>query len=232
LALTLQREFDDDALSGLCRDLGIDLASLTGEDADDKTFSLVQLLMERGQLHVLEDAIKRVQAVRNLQRSLPSPPEGTIILFISYSHKDEKLRRELQGDLEPLGDGFVRAWYDGKILPGDEIDQEVRQHLNEADVILLLVSRDFLKSRYIRQVELPRALERHNAGKARVIPIILRPAPWNDPPWDVMFGKLKALPKDGKPVVKWRSRDDAFVDVYTSIQKTISELVKHAKSEG
>lgn len=225
------REFDDEALSSLSKDLEIDLASLPGKDADERILSLGQMFLEQDKLDLLEDAIKRAQAVRELQSSLPPAPEGTIVLFVSYSHKDEKLRQELQGDLEPLRDGSVRAWYDGKILPGDAIDPEVQQHLDEAHIILLLVSRDFLKSRYIREKELPRALERHDAGEARVIPIILRPAPWQNPPWDAMFGRLKALPRDGKPVVKWRLRDEAFVDVYTSIQETISALVKDTRPE-
>jgi TIR domain len=225
------REFDDEALASLSKDLEIDFASLPGKDADDRMISLGQMFLEQDKLDLLENAIKRAQAVRGLQRSLPPAPEGTIVLFTSYSHKDEKLRAELQKDLEPLREGSVRAWYDGKILPGDKIDSEVEQHLNEAHIILLLVSRDFLNSRYIRMKELPRALERHDAGEARVIPIILRPAPWQNPPWDAMFGKLKALPRDGKPVVKWRLRDDAFVDVYRSIQETISALVKDTRPE-
>ena len=92
-------------------------------------------------------------------------------------------------------------------------------------MILLLVSRPFLHSRYIQETELPRALKRHESGEAHVIPIILKPSQWEDPPWCDLFGKLKVLPKDGKPIVKWRQRDDAFVDIYRAMRKTIQTLV-------
>jgi len=185
------------------------------------------MFVKRNGLDELESAIKRTQSIQELQGSLPEPTSGTVILFLSYSHKDDKLREQLQKDLEAL-QAYVLAWYDGKIRGGDEVDPQIVHYLNEAHVILLLVSPDFLRSSYVREKELPRALERHRAGEARVIPIILRPANWQKPPWDTMFGGLKAFPKDGKPVSKWRSRDEAFVDIYGQLQEIIRELHEQA----
>jgi hypothetical protein len=67
-----------------------------------------------------------------------------------------------------------------------------------------------------------RAIQRHNEGTARVIPIILRPVDWKDTP----FSKLQVLPKDAKPVTKWSDRDMAFVDVVSGIRKAVDSLTK------
>jgi len=93
-------------------------------------------------------------------------------------------------------------------------------HLERADIILLLISADFIASDYCYSIEMMRALERHDAGEARVIPIILRPTYWQETP----FSKLQVLPTEGKPVMKWRDRDDAFLDIAEGIRKAIEEL--------
>ena len=92
--------------------------------------------------------------------------------------------------------------------------------LNSAAIILLLISADFLASDYCNDLEMRRALERHNAREARVIPVILRPVDWHAAP----FGKLQALPKDGKPITEWKPRDKAFQDVAQGIRKTVEEI--------
>jgi hypothetical protein len=95
------------------------------------------------------------------------------------------------------GRGVIHDWHDRKITAGSEWKGQIDQHLNTAGVILLLVSADFVNSDYCYDIEMKRALERHDKGEARVIPVILRPVgSWQD----ALFGKLQALPKDGKPV--------------------------------
>jgi len=81
----------------------------------------------------------------------------------------------------------------------------------------LLVSPDFLASRYISHIELKRAIERHNAGQARVIPVILRSCDWQGTP----FGRLVAAPKDGKPVRSWRRVDDALLNVVQLVRAAL-----------
>ncbi|MDQ3821602.1 MAG: toll/interleukin-1 receptor domain-containing protein, partial [Acidobacteriota bacterium] len=130
-----------------------------------------------------------------------------IELFISYSHKDEKPRQELIKHINILKrQGVVNDWHDRKILPGSNWEDEINEHLNTAQIILLLVSADFLNSDYCYNIEMRRALERHEAGEARVIPIIIRDVDWKDAP----FGKLQALPTDGIPVssAQWNNRDE------------------------
>lgn len=131
-------------------------------------------------------------------------------IFISYAHKDEDLKKELEKHLSELErQGIVTAWSDEQIRPGEELDSAIQKELERADIILLLVSPDFLASTYCREVETVKALEQRHTRGSVTIPVILRPCDWHRAP----FGRLKALPKDGKPVVKYLSRDDAFLEI-------------------
>lgn len=142
------------------------------------------------------------------------------VLF-SYAHEDESLRDELAKHLKALEDeGVVRAWHDRNIVAGQNWDAEIDARLNSADIILLLVSPDFLASDYSRTVEIKRALERDAAGEASVIPVILRPCPWHR----TILSSLQALPKDGKAVTLWSNVDAAFLDVADGISRAIEEL--------
>ena len=137
-------------------------------------------------------------------------------LFYSYSHKDEALRKKLETHLSLLKDQrVIRDWHDRRIAAGTEWDGAISQNLENAEIILLLVSADFLASRYCHDVEIKRAMERHEAGSARVIPVILRPVDWHTAP----FGKLQALPSNGKPVTTWKNRDEAFTDIARGIRE-------------
>jgi hypothetical protein len=115
-------------------------------------------------------------------------------------------------------------WHDRRTTIGSEIENAIDRNLNEAEVILLLVSPDFINSDYCYEREMLRALERHEEGEARVIPVILRPCDWHGLP----FGKLLATPADGKAVTKWAGQDDAFLDVVQSIKAALKELGQQA----
>jgi ABC-type sugar transport system substrate-binding protein len=145
-----------------------------------------------------------------------------INIFFSYSHEDEILRNELAKHLSLLvTQGTIKAWHDGKISAGTVWDAEIKKNLNAADIILLLVSADFLASDYIGKVELKQAMKRHEAGKVRVIPVILRPVDdWESAP----FGNLQALPEGGKAVTTWSNHDEAFADIVRGIRKVIEEI--------
>lgn len=136
-------------------------------------------------------------------------------VFFSYSHKDEDLRDQLETHLRMLKrQGVISVWHDRRLGAGDDVDEGISQELERADIILLLVSSDFLASEYCYGTEMKRALERHEAGDARVIPIILRPCDWLHAP----FGKFVTAPKDGKPVTKWPDPDEAFLDITRAIR--------------
>ena len=146
-----------------------------------------------------------------------------IEVFFSYSHKDEQLRDELAKHLSILKrQGIITAWYDREISAGTEWAGEIDAHLNTAQVILLLISADFLASDYCYDIELTRAMERHAARQARVIPVILREVDWKG----AAFGKLQALPQNAFPVTNWANRDQAFADVARGIRQAVEELKK------
>ncbi|CAO4173233.1 toll/interleukin-1 receptor domain-containing protein [Methylorubrum populi] len=139
-------------------------------------------------------------------------------VFFSYSHVDEGLRDRLEIALSALKrQGLIEAWHDRRLIAGDDFDRGVRGELERADVILLLVSPDFIASDYCYGVEMTRALERHERGEARVIPVILRACDWHPLP----FGKLLAAPRDGKPVRSWPDLDEAFLDVAQKIRAAL-----------
>ena len=143
-------------------------------------------------------------------------------VFLSYSHRDDVLRDELERHLSLLRrEGLIRTWHDRRITAGDEWAGKIDARLDSAEVILLLVSSDFLASDYCYDLEMRRALERHEHGEARVIPVVLRPADWHSAP----FSKLGALPAEGKPVTAWRDRDQAFADVARGLRAVVASMV-------
>ena len=89
-------------------------------------------------------------------------------VFFSYSHKDEALRDQLETHLAMLKrQGVILTWHDRRLVAGDNIDSGIAKELDQADIILLLVSPDFLASDYCYGIEVARALERHAAGEVR-----------------------------------------------------------------
>ncbi len=150
-------------------------------------------------------------------------PQSSVVdtVFYSYSHKDEKLRNQLDNHLAVLKrDGIITDWSSRDIRADEDWNSEVDEHLNTAKLILLLLSPDFMASDYCAGIEVRRAMERHAAGKARVIPIILRPVDWQNTP----FGELQALPTDAKPVTVWSNLDEAFRDIAGGIRKAVAQL--------
>ncbi|HEX3093124.1 MAG TPA: TIR domain-containing protein, partial [Candidatus Angelobacter sp.] len=142
-------------------------------------------------------------------------------LFCSYSHKDNKLRERLENHLSTLHhEKLISAWNDRKIAAGTEWHDQIDDHLKDARIILLLVSADFIASPYCNDIELRHAMERHRKGKARVIPVILRPTDW----MATEFGGLQALPADGKPVTTWRNRDAAFLNIAAGIRLALRDM--------
>lgn len=153
----------------------------------------------------------------------------TIKVFCCYSHKDEELRAEFETHLSMLKkEGIIDLWHDRRITGGEEWHGVIDEHLNSADIILFLISSDFLDSDYCMDVEVQRALERHNNGRARAIPVILRSCDWRRPP----LSELKALPKDAIPVKKWPERDDAFLDIVEGIRKAVEEIAPTEDEQG
>jgi formylglycine-generating enzyme required for sulfatase activity len=144
-----------------------------------------------------------------------------ISVFISYSHKDEALRQKLEAHIKALDRaGIATAWHDRQIAAGTEWQEEITRNLAEADIILLLISASFLASPFCWDEEMKKALDRHDRGLARVIPVILKPCHWQEAP----FAKLQAVPREGKAVTKWSNRDEAFLDIVSGIRQAANAL--------
>lgn len=139
-------------------------------------------------------------------------------VFISYSHKDEDLKEELEVHLANLiRQKKINPWQDRALEAGTEWDAEIKAQLNAAHIILLLITPRFMASGYINDIELAHAMERHQRGTARVIPIILKPTDWTG----TTFSKLQVLPKDAKPVTTWDNQDAAFLNVVEGLRRTV-----------
>lgn len=150
-------------------------------------------------------------------------PDNAVSIFISYSHKDDEWRQKLDIALASLKrEGLVSIWHDRRILPGQEWKGQIDQYLETSDIILLLVSFDFINSDYCYDIEMTRAIERHDANEAIVIPIIIRYCDWEPSP----FGKCQALPKDAKPIKSWSDQDEAFLDVVKGIRAALKSFLK------
>lgn len=149
-----------------------------------------------------------------------------IKLFFSYSHKDEALRDQLAVHLAAMKrQGVIDDWHDRRMLAGDHVDEAIKAAMEEADIVLLLVSPDFIASDYCYDVEMTRAVQRHAEGRCRTIPVVLRPCDWHGAP----FGKLLATPRDGKAVTSWPNLDEAFLDAAKAI-RAAAESMRHRKS--
>ena len=144
-----------------------------------------------------------------------------VTVFFSYSHADEALRDQLEKQLTILQrQGIIELWHDRRIGAGEEWAQAIDTHVECDDIILLLVSPDFLASDYCYDREMRRAVERHDAGSAIVIPVILRPCDWHATP----FGRLQATPTDGKPVTSFPDRDQAMLEVARAVRAGADRL--------
>jgi hypothetical protein len=144
-----------------------------------------------------------------------------IKLFFSYSHKDEQLRNELETHLALLRrQKVISSWHDRRITAGKDLDQSIDFNLETSQIILLLVSANFLASDYCYDREMARAIEKHNDGSALVIPVILHPCDWQSAP----FGHLKATPTDGKPVSMYANQHEAFAIVAQDIRQAAKAL--------
>ena len=160
--------------------------------------------------------------VRRAATGAPTKHQGfPVRLVYSYSHQDEALRRELETHLALLErQGVIASWSDRKIIASEVWEDRIESYFAEADIILFLISADFLKSNYCYDIEMQNALKRQQTGTVRIVPIILRDVDWHTAP----FGHLQPLPKDGKPITLWTNRDEAWAAVARGIREMVDEL--------
>jgi hypothetical protein len=150
-----------------------------------------------------------------------------IEIFFSYAHEDEDLMDEVRRQLIVFErQGRILKWHDRKIRPGGDWKKEIDGRLRKARVILLFMSPRFIESKYCYLVEGQEALRRHDAKEAIVIPIILRPCAWQESP----FGKLQALPRDGKPLSTCENQDVTSLEIARGVISVVDNLIDQDKS--
>ena len=139
-------------------------------------------------------------------------------VFYSYAHEDKDLVKDLIASLSLLRrQGVIKNLFDCEIVPGQQWDSVIKDQLSRAQIILLCVSSDFLNSDYIYEIELQAAMDRHKAGTATVIPVILRSADWTG----AWFAQLQALPTEARAITSWPNVDEAFTDVARGVRRAI-----------
>ncbi len=142
-------------------------------------------------------------------------------VFCCYAREDQEMLKQLKKHLASLErGGQIKLWSDTDLNAGVEWEQELHTHLERADLILLLISPDFMNSDYCYSIEMGRAIERHEQGSARVVPIILRATYWRDAP----FARLQVLPKDARAVKSWPDLDEALNDVTEQLVTVLADL--------
>jgi hypothetical protein len=145
----------------------------------------------------------------------------SVKIFCSYSHKDERFRDQLETQISPLRrNGLIQLWHDGKVYPGQSWEDAIHENLLSSDLILFLISPNFFSSDYCYEKELHMALKLHRQGKQHIIPIILSPVSWKSS----ILRNLQVLPLKGKPIIKWRPREDGWQNVVEGIAAAINSL--------
>ncbi|MBI3123007.1 MAG: leucine-rich repeat domain-containing protein [Ignavibacteriales bacterium] len=167
--------------------------------------------------------------VRELLNGVDIEKQNTegLKVFISYSHKDEFYKNQLETHLKILKrQNLVNTWDDRKIYPGEEWDKKIKDNLESADIICLLISVDFLASDYCYDIEMKRAIERHERNEAIVIPIFVRKCNWSKAP----FGNIQGLPKYAKHVKSFKDKDEAWTEISKAIENIALNKVLKKKS--
>ncbi len=175
------------------------------------------------------ESLLDVSVLELLGEVLVGPEERVIILdppssgrpkkiFFSYSKHDEESLKELFKHLATLRrNEKIEPWHDEQVLPGEEWDEKIKKELREAEIIIFLLSSAALNTDYIWDIEIETAVNRHNCGEARVIPLILEHCDWED----TKLGKLNALPQKGKPISAYEKKDEAWKDVVNGIKRVL-----------
>ncbi|HZS03899.1 MAG TPA: TIR domain-containing protein [Blastocatellia bacterium] len=172
-------------------------------------------------------AARKVSAISEVTDQSAAKSGASVRLYISYSHKDEMFLDELNTHLKLLQRmGLIKIWSDRRIEMGESWKEQLDQQLEQAQIILLLVSADYLASDFAHDVEMKYALEKHYSGEAVAIPVLLRPTAWQESP----LASIQALPPNGRPISTWENRDEAWVEVVKGIREAIARFENSQQS--
>lgn len=209
------------------------LAKLAGEDGGFVTNEVLrgELKWEKAKYRAIHGSLRQEEQIvvkrgrGGLVALAGNKKAERLRVFVSYSHVDKELKDRLIRHLRPLEhENLVEVWVDHQIQAGDDWDKETSKKLAHADIVLTLVSIDFINSKYCYDIELEKALEREADNEAKVIPVILRSCLWTKSP----LGRLKALPTDGKAVTTWQDIDEALTVVASGVRDASIMLLENA----
>lgn len=154
-------------------------------------------------------------------------PQKPLKLFFSYTRKDKHWLEQLKRHLTSLvQQGFLQTWDDSQIHPGDVWAETINMNLLNADIVIFLVTPDFLGSDYAFNVEMRIILRRLKEKKAKVIPVILSAADWRNSP----LVNLEPLPSNGQPLTDWANIEAGFTDIIDGIEKICQSLATEQSS--
>ncbi len=143
-------------------------------------------------------------------------------VFISYAHKDEEYKNQFETHLSGLKrQKLINVWTDRQVLIGDKWDDKIKQKLFTSDIVIFLISSDFLSSEYINEVEIKETIERHKRNEVFVAPVFLRPCDFESS----ILAKFQGVPRDAKFISTWNDKDLAFLTVIKELKKIITDFV-------
>lgn len=192
---------------------------------DDDYKVVVNRMPEKFSVAALLDGVDIPGTRRSLMQSRPAREElmgsDALSVFISYSHKDERFRDELRGALTPYErKRELRVWDDTRVEAGQQWEPEILSKLDSADIVILLLSNDFIRSDYCFLKEMRRACERDKAGECAIIPIVVRACAFTK----LELGQIQAIVPNGKPIKQNRDRDAAWLEVTRQLDRVIAQL--------
>jgi hypothetical protein len=189
----------------------------------ERTFviSYQEAAMEKARIRSSVLALMRILEDAPPPSPPPPPPPPPLVkkkVFISYSHKDEAFKNEMDTHFAALKhSGLIDVWHDRRIDAGTVWDDQIKSELEVADIILLMISADFLNSEYIWRVEIEHAMKRHKAREAKVVPIFIRPCDTDGLP----FLAIQGLPYNAKPVSTFDNKDEAYLQIAKGIRSLL-----------
>jgi len=149
---------------------------------------------------------------------------GQLKIFLSYSHKDKEHKDVFLSHFSSIArTENVSIWTDVEIGAGTQWDAVISQQLCSADIVILLVSANFIASEYIYNRELAKALEMQELSKVWIIPVMLS----NCSITDMKIAAIQTLPTDPRFVEAWANKNDAWVNVVEGIRKSIKKIIEH-----
>lgn len=167
--------------------------------------------------NVRQDEIRQIdyEAI-GVERQVKKPR-----VFLSYSHKDEEYKKELDKHFAPLrNNGRVETWNDRKLEAGSRLNEIIQEELNTSDIIIFMLSSDFLDSYYCYDIEMKKAIEREKRGECKIIPVIVRACMWDETP----LKNFLAFPKDGKSIEQYERKDDAYLEIAKGVREIVQSM--------